>query len=141
MLNNLIKEFEKDKNSRCSICGEEANRNCIEIIGTLSCDTALCNSEVCYYVHNLVKHPQKHALLKRSESNINYNIRLKALSKEFRRLTELLNEYKINLDKYENIEPVSKMFKDLIEGKNEEINRIKYKIKEIEKEHKIAKSL
>lgn len=141
MLDDLIKEFEEDKNSKCSICGKEAAYNCKEFIGALSCDTALCNSSVCSYVHNLVKHFNNEALLTKYESKIPYDVRLNALNRELEKLNDMLKEYKYNLEKYSAIESVYNMFNDLIMGKEQEIERVTYKIKQIAKEYKITKYL
>lgn len=141
MFNDLVNEFENNKGKECSICGKEATHKCSEAVGDLSCDMGLCDDLVCIYVHNLVKHPQKHALLKKCESKIDYNVRLKALNKELRNLVEILNDYKFNLNKFEAVEPVRNMFADLITGKEAEIKRVEYKIQEIAKENKIMKYL
>lgn len=141
MLKNLAEKFEEEKSKRCVICGGIATHKCSETVGTLSCDASLCNSDVCNYVHNLVKHPNKIALLKRYESRIPSDIIKKALYNQIRTLNNSLKEYEDMLSKTPNVTEVTNMFNNLILSKEEEIKRVTSKLKEIQKENKVANHL
>lgn len=122
----IIKDFEFRKNNTCCVCGNNATHKCSQKVGSLDCDSALCDSNGCNYIHNLKHHYENKELINKYANQISYETKIELLEKEIEKIKERKDYYFELTKKFANDEHVYSMFKDLVDERQLQIERFKF---------------